>query len=234
MTNEEMLQKEAVIKEIIDGLSDKPNDIEKVKHIFNWFVENVKYDHFKLEVAKNTSKMIQIHTENNYYMYRTIIDYFANKLDIETLPEDKKNLLYEYIKLNNKKEELANISNSRPNNPHVLISKLGVCEDFSNSLKEICDLINVKCETIQGYIFSGGIKVGHQWNMVVVGDRAMHIDISSAIHNKEENKNPNEYFGLTTQQLIEKDKDKNRGILKDSMDKVMAMENIASDTRSPR
>ena len=225
-----MDNKENIINELLLNAGKLPNDVERAKYVFDWFIKNVNYDYLTLENATyegRKQKMEYIPEVGG--CGHIITPYMWGELDINNMSREEKEILEEYIDVNNKYLATQKEKNERVIGCDIYNNKLGVCEHFASAYKEICERMNIPCEKLYGNIDSNyiinGVKLGHVWNIVKIGDQTRHIDISSSIHNRDEGKDPYEYFGLTTEQLLDKDKDRNRSIGKDQISVLNNFEN---------
>lgn len=85
------------------------------------------------------------------------------------------------------------------------IIKKGVCADFSKFIKEICNELDIPCETIEG---TTSPLVSHVWNLIDLGDGFRHYDLTYAIYSRDKFKNwgsvgSNSWFGITTETLLQ-------------------------------
>lgn len=62
-------------------------------------------------------------------------------------------------------------------------NKTGVCEEYAQSFKKVCDLIGIEAEVIKGYVKNGANEIGrvantpnHAWNAVKVNEKWMILD----------------------------------------------------------
>ncbi|WP_246034838.1 transglutaminase domain-containing protein [Polaribacter aestuariivivens] len=86
----------------------------------------------------------------------------------------------------------------------VFKTKKGVCEDFAQSFKKICDLLDIQAEVIRGYVRNNTNEIGkprnstnHAWNAVKLNERWVILDATWAsgfLYNGTWKKTFNEYF----------------------------------------
>lgn len=79
----------------------------------------------------------------------------------------------------------------------------GVCTDFSEFTKKICDELNIPCDTV-----TGTTPISHVWNLINTGDGFKHYDLTYAIYARDEfdgwgKIDPNNFLGVTTEKLLE-------------------------------
>jgi len=214
-------------------------DEEKYRVIFDYFVNRYKYDYSILDAQKAFE-----HSKKAFSLYRNILrSYISNITNynnmnrfeqiqalVEQIPTDEshKELLdlmksaeMYYSKLNEFKN---NSRNYRYGN--LYITKYGVCQDFANAFKEICDEFKLPCDTIEGHIMAGDANVGHAWNAIVIDNEIRFIDISSAIHSKDGtylDTRAEDFFNVNEQELEAIDNGKNRTLTEESKEKLLEM-----------
>lgn len=66
-------------------------------------------------------------------------------------------------------------------------NKTGVCEEYAQSLKKICDLLNIESEVIKGYVRNDASEIGnilyatnHAWNAVKIDKKWILLDATWA------------------------------------------------------
>lgn len=66
-------------------------------------------------------------------------------------------------------------------------NKIGVCEEYAQSFKKICDLLNIKAEVIKGHVRNDASEIGkianisnHAWNAVKVNGKWLILDATWA------------------------------------------------------
>jgi transglutaminase/protease-like cytokinesis protein 3 len=66
-------------------------------------------------------------------------------------------------------------------------NKTGVCEEYAQSFKKICDLLNIESEVIKGYVRNDAKEIGkikddtnHAWNAVKIDGKWMILDATWA------------------------------------------------------
>ena len=83
-------------------------------------------------------------------------------------------------------------------------NKMGVCEEYAQSLKKICDLLNIESVVIKGYVRNNSKSIGnipnstnHAWNAVKIEDNWLILDATWAAgyeYNGKWVRDYNEYF----------------------------------------
>lgn len=65
----------------------------------------------------------------------------------------------------------------------AFISRVGVCEEYAQSLKKLCDLMGIESEVIKGNVRNSGNDIGrfvngtnHAWNIVKIDSKWIFID----------------------------------------------------------
>ena len=66
-------------------------------------------------------------------------------------------------------------------------NKIGVCEEYAQSFKKICDLLNIEAEVIKGYVKNFAEEIGkpsnstnHAWNAVKINNKWIILDATWA------------------------------------------------------
>lgn len=86
-------------------------------------------------------------------------------------------------------------------------NKRGVCEEYAQSLKKLCDLMQIECEVLKGNIRNSPLSIGkletatnHAWNIVKINNKWMVIDATWAagyvLNNKWEKNFRAYYFDI--------------------------------------
>lgn len=68
----------------------------------------------------------------------------------------------------------------------IITTRKTVCEDFANLLKQLCDLSNIKSETVVGYAKGGNYFIdgniitqsNHKWNVVFLDNKWQLVDVT--------------------------------------------------------
>ena len=70
---------------------------------------------------------------------------------------------------------------------NVFLTKTGVCEDYAQSFKKICDLLTIESEVISGNVRSSYLEIGkpkkstnHAWNAVKINNKWIILDATWA------------------------------------------------------
>ncbi len=91
-------------------------------------------------------------------------------------------------------------------------SKKGVCEEYAQALKKVCDLLGIEAEVIKGYVRNSPVELdrmpnrtNHAWNAVKLHEKWMFIDATWAAGyaiNGDWKKEFNDYyFNIPTERL---------------------------------
>ena len=83
-------------------------------------------------------------------------------------------------------------------------TKMGVCEEYAQSFKKLCDLLNIEAYVIKGYVRTNTAEIGviprrtnHAWNAVKIKDRYIILDATWAAGYEFQNRwlrDFNEYY----------------------------------------
>ena len=76
----------------------------------------------------------------------------------------------------------------------------GVCADFSEFIKRVCDDLHISCHRIEGTT-----PIAHVWNLIDAGNGLKHYDLTYAIYDRDNgagNINASKWLGKTTEELL--------------------------------
>ncbi len=237
--NTQKIEQEQMDK-IINEIRSKNfrSDKEKLVYLTKWFVSNFNYDYAVLKAYHKNAAMTML---GKKYLPIDMVRFvpggwideyerhegeFSEKAERdwykETYERHKKfqqenpEIVEEYKNLYNLRQKYLQLQA----NGGFYKSKSGVCADFASAFKELCKELNIGCIEVFGNIMSEDVYAGHEWNAVEIDGEVKMIDLSFAIHNRDEGKDPEEYLFLTEYELMEKDKDKNRTIREQSVQEL--------------
>ena len=60
----------------------------------------------------------------------------------------------------------------------VLLKKKAVCQGYAEAFKLLMDMLGIPCKMVTGTADNGGGYAGHAWNIVKVGGKWYHIDVT--------------------------------------------------------
>ena len=205
-------------------ISDKQQQIE---YLFKYMLQSVQYDyptleickfdnslldyidtHYNPEIAEDRQKVIQLIKSKGYsneFILR-ILENYGKSFIVPARPE-----MVIMGKLNKAIPEhtdyrtfasAKNMAKPLVEYKNGFIIK-GVCADFSEFIKNICDELNIPCN-----IVNGATPISHVWNLINVGDGFKHYDLTYAIYARDEfngwgKVNPSNFLGVTTKKLLE-------------------------------
>lgn len=82
--------------------------------------------------------------------------------------------------------------------------KQGVCDGFSKAYKYMLDKMDIPCKIVRGYAGNpgDGSEEPHAWNIIRIGDKWMHVDVTfdTTIRNGKDLRY--DYFGLTDNLIL--------------------------------
>ena len=95
----------------------------------------------------------------------------------------------------------------------VFITKNGVCEDYAQSYKKICDLLKIETEVIKGNVRSSFLQIGkpenttnHAWNAVKLYNKWIILDVTWAagfeMNGKWIQKFNNYFYNISTDKVL--------------------------------
>ena len=91
---------------------------------------------------------------------------------------------FSYSSEEEKKQKMQSLIDELVNN--TFRNKTGVCEEYAQSFKKICDLLNIKSELIKGSVRTDANDIAniqdpnHVWNAVKINNRWIIIDVTWA------------------------------------------------------
>lgn len=147
------------------------------------FVDNlvVKYPKYKTpeQLAERISKDYdkELHQVRAAYVWLTV----NFRYDLEQYRAGRKIIEFQYTTEVDKQNKLKEIQNK------IVIDafrkRSGVCEEYAQSLKKICDLLNIESEVVKGNVRNSPRDIGrprgdtnHAWNVVKIDNRWIIID----------------------------------------------------------
>lgn len=85
-----------------------------------------------------------------------------------------------------------------------LIRKQGVCEGYAKTFKFLMDLTGIPCVVIYGRGFNplDNTEESHAWNMILLGRKWCHVDVTFDSTIRMGDMDRRDYFGLTTEQIL--------------------------------
>ena len=102
---------------------------------------------------------------------------------------EKRRAIYNYLEDNTKYDDAA-LENAEKNNFQkvdstykdsfstygILVKKIGVCQSYAYTYDYLCELADVECITVTGYMMG---YMPHAWNKVQIGDEWFVIDVTN-------------------------------------------------------
>ena len=96
---------------------------------------------------------------------------------------------------------------------NVFLTKTGVCEDYAQSFKKICDLLTIESEVISGNVRSSYLEIGkpekstnHAWNAVKINNKWIILDATWAagyeMNGKWVKKFDNYFYNITKKKIL--------------------------------
>lgn len=131
--------------------------------------------------------------------------------DYKSINKNKRNV----FKCNGKKCDLKYIKYQNNLINKTLRSKKAVCSGYSYLFKRMCDLANIQCSYVEGYIKNNPSHVGkmgildHAWNSLKIDNKTYYLDITwaSGFCTKDSNgklkkfiKNRNDFYWFTPEE----------------------------------
>lgn len=213
--------------ELINHLKTINGEQQQVEYLFSYMLQSAQYDyptleickfdnslldyvdeHFNPEIMEDRQKAIQLVKSEGYsneFILR-ILENYGEGFIVPARPE-----MVIMGKLNKAIPEhisyrtfasAKNMAKPLVEYEDGIIIK-GVCADFSEFTKKICDELNIPCDTV-----TGTTPISHVWNLINIGDGFKHYDLTYAIYARDEfdgwgKVNPNDFLGVTTEKLLE-------------------------------
>ena len=242
-------RKERAIQEISQRIKPKMTDEKKYRIIFDWCINNfdyaysgLKYAYAEQEITRESqnrlAKYYRKYCSNNKLPSNLLSLEIRKKYlkDSENNPEVPEESIIETKKIiefleEHEKCKMKENGFLSGNTDSTWISKYGVCMNFAEIYKFLCDKFSLPCIYIQGSIDSGDYNVGHAWNAIMVNGKLKYVDISSAIqcidgHDTEHRSQ--DFFGKTNEELKKIDGGKNRKISEWEKEKITQLINKSS------
>lgn len=179
--------------QLIDKLKEYKKQKSQVKFLFDFLLQNAKYDYLYLELERlkklDADAYIDLYDKDlreNAFMKimekteisREVISYFKNhEWEIRSNGE----------------------ADPRFDNGGILVK--GVCRHYSIFIKRVCDDLGIKCE-----VQLGRTPLGHAWNVIDI-DEPLHYDLTYAIYARDkfegwDKTKPEDWLGVTEEQLL--------------------------------
>lgn len=114
----------------------------------------------------------------------------------------KRTYNYSYSSLEEKQQKLQALKDRTVSK--AFITKSGVCEEYAQSFKKICDILGLEAEVIKGYVRNSAQEIGkpknlpdHAWNAVKLNNKWILLDATWAAgyeYNRRWVKDFNSYY----------------------------------------
>lgn len=114
----------------------------------------------------------------------------------------QKSFRYKYSSEEEKQKKIQALKNQIVAN--TFKTKMGVCEEYAQSFKKICDILDIEAQVIKGYVRNSADEIGktsnssnHAWNAVKLNDKWIILDATWAAGSEFNGKwvrNFNNYF----------------------------------------
>ena len=242
-------RKERAIQEISQRIKPKMTDEERYRIIFDWCINNFDYAYSGLNYAyaeqeitresqNRLAKYYRKYCSNNKLPSNLLSLEIRKKYlkDSENNPEVPEESIIETKKIiefleEHEKCKMKENGFLSGNTDSTWISQYGVCMNFAEIYKFLCDKFSLPCIYIQGSIDSGDYNVGHAWNAIMVNGKLKYVDISSAIHcidGHDTEHRSQDFFGKTNEELKKIDGGKNRKISEWEKEKITQLINESS------
>lgn len=213
--------------ELINHLKTIDGKEQQIEYLFSYMIHSVQYDYPTLEICKFDNSLLDYIDEHynpesvedrekaiklvknkgysNEFILR-ILENYGKSFIVPARPERVvMGKINKAIPEHTSYRTFASAKNmARPfvEYENGIIIK-GVCADFSEFIKKICDELNMPCETI-----SGITPISHVWNVINIGDGFKHYDLTYAIYARDgfngwNKASPNDFLGITTERLLE-------------------------------
>lgn len=117
----------------------------------------------------------------------------------------------EYVKVLQAHDFLARnvvYINKADKNLHTIVgpltNKTGVCEGYAKTFKYLLDMMNIPCLIVCGFGYDPGtcVEERHAWNLVQLGGKWTHIDVTFDTTIRSGQVLRYDYFGLTNDQIF--------------------------------
>lgn len=213
--------------ELLNHLKSLSSKQQQIDYLFSYLLNTVKYDYPTLEICKfdnnlldfidetynpaniedrqKAIKLVQSKGYSDEFISR-ILEHYGESFIVPAKPERVvMGKLNKAIPEHTSFRTFAGAKNmAKPivEYDNGIITK-GVCANFAEFIKCVCDELNIQCDTIHGTT-----PISHVWNLINVGDGFKHYDLTFAIYSRDKfnnwNKlNPENWFGVTLEKLLE-------------------------------
>lgn len=140
-------------------------------------------------MAKTLIKVVQETPKSEAKYAKTLVDYFKTKVKTQ---QELFTLNYLWIVMNIKYDyDFARDKTGKVLAPEytpykIITTRKTVCEGFANLLKQLCDLSNIKSETVIGYAKSYTYSLdmeeiqqsNHKWNAIFLDNKWQLLDVT--------------------------------------------------------
>lgn len=167
-----------------------------------------KYENDLPKLVHNLTKDCKTETEK----YRAIFIWITDNIsyDYKTFNKHRKPITIKCKGKNDCDEKLAKVNEEIID--RVLYKKTAICDGYSKLFKRMCDIANLNCAIIDGYIKNSSFQIGtmgvldHAWNTIKIDNEYYNVDLTWASGYCTKNKkgkldnfvkNFNEYYWLT-------------------------------------
>lgn len=214
--------------ELINELKQLENPKQQIEALFTYLLNLVEYDYPTLEICNFDFKLssyidenfnpqiesdrlaaINLIKEHNYSegFINRILEHYGEEVFVPAKPESFsfgriQKAVPEYYFYRNF-ENARNLARPQKEYHDGILTK-GVCANFSEFIKQVCDDLSIPCKEIEG---TTSPRVSHVWNLIDTGNGFKHLDLTYAIFSRDNfknwgNVNPFSWFNLSTEELL--------------------------------
>lgn len=213
--------------ELINSLKRLPTKKEQVGYLMGYLLTTLTYDYTTLEICHFDPKLLDFIDDNfdpkseesrikaielvrrsgySEDFIKRILEHYGETYIFEERPARViMGRLQPYIPEHTEYRKFSNAFSMTQ--PQVLykdeIITKGVCANFSEFVKKVCDQLEIPCLKIKGRT-----SVGHVWNAINIDGSFKHYDLTYAIFARDhfngwEKTTPSDWFEITAEKLLE-------------------------------
>lgn len=186
-------------EELLNNLKSVQSKEQQIEALFQFLLESLEYDYLYLEMSRLKKCANENSLEFSDLYDEELVDEILNKFSkYLTIP----NYVVEFFKNKEFEKLRPGFITDSPIFENEIIKK-GVCLNFSNFIKKVCDELEINCE-----IQKGATPFAHAWNKIQINNQWLNFDVTYAIYSRDkyngwgERSKPQDWFGITDEELL--------------------------------
>lgn len=157
--------------------------------------------------VEDLAKQIQKDFTSDIYKVRAAFKWLTNNISysLDNSYQKNRSIRFRYANEAERLQKVQEIKDKIVSD--AFKNKRGVCEEYAQSLKKLCDLMQIECEVLKGNIRNSPLSIGkpetttnHAWNIVKINNKWIIIDATWAagyvLNNKWEKSFREYYFDI--------------------------------------